>query len=140
MNRVIDKIIIHCADTFAHMDIGAADIRKWHTDPKPKGNGWSDIGYHFVIRRNGEVEKGRALEVKGAHCYGQNANSIGICMAGGKGKDMRAECNFTREQWAALGGLVDRLVIQYPGAEIYGHNEFSNKECPTFDVRSWWQR
>ena len=82
--RQIDHIIVHCSYTPPSMDIGAETIREWHTLPKPKGRGWSDIGYHWVIRRNGTVEAGRSEERAGAHAKGYNQDSIGICLIGGK--------------------------------------------------------
>jgi len=132
--RYINMIVIHCADTPAEMDIGAEEIRRWHTDPPPQGRGWSDIGYHFVIRRNGEIENGRDVGVVGAHVHGFNQHSIGICMVGGK-----PEANFTKEQWNTLADLVEELHIRYPNAKILGHNNLNSlKTCPTFDAIAWW--
>ena len=85
--REINKIIIHCSATPEGQDFTVQQIRQWHTTPKPKGNGWSDIGYHFVIYRDGSVHKGRPLEQIGAHTLGYNANSIGICYIGGCASD-----------------------------------------------------
>ena len=138
MTHHIDKIIIHCADTPPNMDIGAKEIRQWHTDPQPRGNGWSDIGYHYVILRSGVVEKGRDEAVAGAHTYGHNKHSIGVCLVGGKAKDGGAEANFTKHQWQALSELVEALSEKYPQAEVHGHNEFSGKACPAFNVSAWW--
>src|SRR3546814_3669760 len=77
--RRIETIILHCSYTPPSMDIGAAVIKGWHVD----GNGWTDIGYHFVLRRNGAVEEGRPLDVVGAHAKNFNGRSIGICLVGG---------------------------------------------------------
>ena len=144
-NRKVDLIIVHCADTFADMDIGAAEIRKWHTDAPPKGRGWADIGYHFVIRRDGTLETGRdtdkdgdIYEEIGAHVSGWNKNSIGICMVGGKGEDGKAENNFTDEQFAALETLLRVIKADCPRATVHGHREFDHgKQCPSFDVQEW---
>jgi len=132
--RQINFVIIHCADTPADMDIGAEEIRRWHTDPKPKGNGWSDIGYHHVIRRDGTVEPGRDERRIGAHAYGRNEDSIGVCMVGGK-----PDCNFTAAQWATLATLVPELLDRYPFAQVIGHRDVSGKTCPNFDVLAWAQ-
>lgn len=140
--REITQIVIHCSDTPAGMDIGAKEIREWHTAPKPKGNGWRDIGYHYVIRRDGVLETGRDLdgdgdidEEVGAHAAGHNANSIGICMVGG-GKGI---CNFTRQQWSQLDNVVKALTLQYPQAAVCGHRDLNpGKQCPSFDARAWW--
>jgi len=140
--RFIDTIVIHCAATTDGMDIGAEEIRKWHTDPKPEGNGWSDIGYHAVIRRNGSIEPGRPIERKGAHVKGHNANSIGICIVGGirvvDGKTIAAN-NFTRAQFAGLRILIQMYKDQHPGIKrVLGHRDLDpGKACPSFSVRDW---
>ena len=133
--REINQIITHCSDTPAGMDIGAAEIRKWHTDPPPMGRGWNDIGYHYVIRRNGSLEKGRPDDVVGAHVEGHNAHSIGVCMVGG-GKGI---CNFTQQQWSRLQTLITELELHYPNATVCGHRDLNPaKACPSFDARAWW--
>lgn len=133
--RDINKIIIHCAATRPSMDVGVKEIRDWHI----KGNGWSDIGYHGVIRRNGTLESGRPIDQPGAHTSGQNKNSIGICLVGGVKEDGKTpENNFTPEQWATLRRVIHDLLRKYPNATIHGHNEFAQKACPSFDVQKWW--
>lgn len=137
MKRDINKIIIHCSATKPSMDVTAADIKRWHTDPKPKGNGWSDIGYHDVIRRDGAVEEGRPLEIAGAHTSGHNHDSIGICMVGGIDNVGKPENNFTAAQWTSLRRLVRMYLSQHKKATVHGHNEFAAKACPSFDVQAW---
>jgi N-acetylmuramoyl-L-alanine amidase len=136
--RNIDLIVIHCADTPPTMDVGVEEIRRWHTDPPPKGNGWADIGYHWVIRRNGVIEFGRPAEKIGAHVAGHNATSIGVCMVGGKGKDGKPENNYTAEQWDSLEAIVNFLRAAYPRARVCGHRDLDHgKACPCFDVAKW---
>src|SRR5690554_2206478 len=121
--RKIRKIIIHAADTPPNMDIGVEEIRDWHVN----GNGWRDIGYHYVIRRDGTVERGRSEEVAGAHVYGHNSDSIGICLVGGKpARHGGPACNFTRAQWIALEDRVRDLVRRYPMVEVSGHNDYTS--------------
>lgn len=129
--RKINLIVIHCADTYARMDVGVNEIRKWHLE-----RGFEDIGYHYVIRRDGTVETGRALEKMGAHAAGFNAFSIGICYAGGKGDDGQPEDNRTGEQKKALRGLVAELLKRFPEAKVSGHGELPGvrKACPCFAV------
>lgn len=137
--RKITEIIIHCAATRASQGIGVQEIRRWHTAPRPKGRGWDDIGYHYVIRRDGTLESGRPLDKAGFHCAGRNANTVGICLAGGVAEDgVTPECNYTPEQWHTLARTVYDLLKRYPGATVHGHNEFAAKACPCFDVRVWW--
>lgn len=138
--RKISKIIIHCAATPPEMDIGAAEIRGWHT----KDNGWADIGYHFVIRRSGKVEDGRPTDRQGAHCAAKSGNvaSIGICLVGGvrrEGGKLIAENNFTDRQWVALRKLVQDLTTRFTEINtILGHRDLDpGKACPSFSVRDW---
>ena len=135
--RTIKYIVIHCAATKPSADIGAKEIRQWHV----KDRGWRDIGYHYVIRRNGEVEAGRPLEQAGAHVSGYNSNSIGICLVGGLNEQGRSAAEYAARQWEALKALLGRLSKRWPGAEIKGHRDFPNvkKDCPCFDVRQWLQ-
>src|SRR3546814_13006463 len=93
--RRIETIILHCSYTPPSMDIGAAVIKGWHVD----GNGWTDIGYHFVLRRNGAVEEGRPLDVVGAHAKNFNGRSIGICSSEERrvGKECVSTC---RSRWS----------------------------------------
>ena len=134
--RKINKIIIHCAATPEGKDYTVEQIRQWHTTPKPKGNGWRDIGYHFVIYRDGSVHAGRPIEQIGAHTSGYNANSIGICYIGGCAKDGKTPKDTrTEAQRSALVKLVAELRAEFPGATVHGHNEFANKACPSFNVQ-----
>lgn len=138
MMRPIDLIVVHCSATGTD-DIGAAEIRAWHTAPPKK---WSDIGYHYVIRRNGKMEHGRPEDQIGAHAQGFNDSSLGICLVGGVSADdkAKAEFNFTRAQMASLEALLAALVVRFPNATVLGHRDLKDvkKACPSFDVRSWW--
>ena len=126
---MIKLIVIHCADTPANMDIGVEEIRRWHLD-----RGWKDVGYHYIIRRNGEVEQGREEHIPGAHVAGYNKGSIGVCLVGGK-----PSANFTKEQWKALEALVGYLTRKYPDAKVVGHTDlYKEKTCPNFNVSAWW--
>ena len=130
--RKITKIIVHCSATPEGRDYTVADIDRWH-----KQKGWNGIGYHYVIYRDGSVHTGRDVEIMGAHCTGQNANSIGICYIGGMTADNKQPKDTrTPEQVAALRDLVELLKTEYPTATIHGHNEFANKACPCFDVKT----
>lgn len=133
-----DYIVVHCSATKPNMDIGAKEIRKWHTDPKPKGNGWNDIGYNDVIRRDGTVEKGRGEMAIGAHVAGYNAVSYGVCMVGGIDKVGRPENNFTDAQWKTLRRILKEKKAKWPNAKIVGHRDLNpGKACPSFDVAEY---
>lgn len=129
--RTINEIIVHCSATPEGQNVTAADIRRWHT----VGNGWSDIGYHFVVRLDGTVEPGRLLAQTGAHCRGHNARSVGICYVGGLAADGHTPKDTrTPAQRAALLTLLKELKQQFPGAAIHGHRDFAVKACPSFDA------
>jgi len=129
--RRITEIIIHCSATPEGKDFTVNDIRRWHLARK-----FADIGYHYVIYRDGSVHKGRAENIAGAHCFGHNANSIGICYIGGVAKDGKTPKDTrTPQQKTALRQLVNQLKFYYPHATVHGHNEYSNKACPSFNVQ-----
>lgn len=125
--KEVKYIVIHCADTPSHMDIGVEEIRKWHLQ-----RGWFDVGYHWVIRRDGTIEDGRPADRPGAHARGFNQQSLGICLVG------RDE--FTDDQFDALAGLVKGLKVGRPETEVLGHRDLPNvnKTCPGFDAKAWW--
>ena len=134
-------IIVHCADTYETMDIGVEEITQWH-----KARGWITIGYANVIRRDGTVENGRDLDGDGdvadevgAHARGFNKQSIGICLAGGKGANGEAQCNFTNSQFRSLKALVEHYERRFPGIKTLGHCDLPGvtKACPTFSVKMW---
>lgn len=133
--RNIDHLVVHCSATRPKMDIGAAEIRRWHVD----GNGWADIGYHYVIRRDGQLELGRPIETAGAHVAGHNATSIGICLVGGIDDALRPQNNFMRAQFERLNALLSELRAQFPMTRILGHRDYPGvaKDCPCFDVAHW---
>ena len=135
--RRITEIIIHCSATPEGKDFTVEDIRRWLLARK-----FADIGYHYVIKRDGTVDKGRDEEEVGAHAQGYNTGSIGICLAGGTNKAGKAENNFTPEQFKALEAKLEELLKRYPKAEILGHRDLAGvkKDCPSFDVRSWWSQ
>ena len=128
-----EYIVIHCSATKPSMDIGLTEIKHWHVNER----GWRDVGYHYVIKRNGEVELGRNIKDTGAHARGYNSKSVGICMVGGMAEDNSIEDNFTDKQWTALLDLTKQTLENYPDAKVIGHNEISKKDCPCFDVQTW---
>jgi N-acetylmuramoyl-L-alanine amidase len=131
--RWINEIIIHCSATPEGQDYTVEDIRRWH-----KQQGWSDIGYHYVIYRDGTIVNGRDVDITGAHCAagGHNQHSIGICYIGGMTKGMKKEKDTrTTAQKDSLLRLLKDLKELYPNAKIYGHHDFDRgKACPCFDA------
>ncbi|GMR15859.1 MAG: N-acetylmuramoyl-L-alanine amidase [Gammaproteobacteria bacterium] len=145
----IKHIVIHCSATIYTQNKGVDDIRIEHMRP-PRN--WSDVGYHKVIKRDGTIENGRALDRQGAHAKGYNEASWGICLIGGLDLDGVPEANYTIEQYRALIKLLLQLKDEAPQAEILGHRDLSPdlnqdgkisrnefmKECPCFNVKAFW--
>lgn len=137
--REITHIVMHCTATPATADIGVAEVDRWHRE-----RGWSGVGYHFIIRRNGTVERGRPIERKGAHVGGFNAKSIGVSLAGGVASNGQTpQDNFTDAQMVAARDLVLDLMANHhvPVENVMGHKEViqqithgSPKACPVFSM------
>ena len=139
--RQIDSLIIHCTATRPQwMKASAtttkvATVRRWHV----QGNGWSDIGYHYLIDRDGYALAGRPLKRIGAHCRGENRTSIGVALFGGHGasaKDLFHD-HFTDQQETALLNRLYFLHHNYGPITVSGHNEHAAKGCPGFNVPKW---
>ena len=139
--RKLNEIIIHCTATRPGWWQGKPlkakinEIRRWHTEER----GWSDIGYHYLIDRDGKVGTGRDVSRDGAHVRGRNKNTIGVSLFGGHGgsEQDKFEDNFTPEQDRALRELLDDLQAKYGKMKISGHNQYAAKACPTFQVDRW---
>lgn len=128
----INTIIIHCSATPEGRDVLVTDIDRWH-----RRRGFDMIGYHYFIDIDGKIWKGRELEQIGAHAKGKNFSSVGICYAGGMDADNeKPKDTLTSDQQDSMSQLIMSLgtVLQQP-IKVVGHNDFSNKACPSFDVR-----
>ena len=118
-----DLIVIHHVGG-TNRDVPAAEIHKWHL-----ANNWAGIGYHFVIRKAGTIERGRPRDTIGAHAQGFNYRSIGINIVG----DFE---NFkpTQEQIESTAQLVAELSSIYdftPTAQnVVGHRDLMETDCP----------
>jgi hypothetical protein len=118
-----DAIIIHHVGN-TNRDVSAAEIHRWH-----RNNGWSGIGYHFVIRKDGTIERGRPMDMLGAHCYEHNWHTVSVNLVGAF-DDNEPE----PEQLAAAAKLLAALCRYYglkPDEDtIKGHRDFNNTACP----------
>ena len=124
--------MIHCSATPITMDIGVKTITKWH-----KNKGWNDCGYHYIIRLDGTLEEARPIEKAGAHAYGFNQQSLGVCVVGGCDKDLNPLKTINPKQEKTLIDLIVKLDWKHLNLNIKGHNELSNKDCPSFNVQDW---
>lgn len=134
-SRQIKEIIVHCTATRAGVNCTVEDIRRWH-----KQQGWSDIGYHYVVYRDGSVHEGRDVNIAGAHCLGHNTYSIGVAYVGGVARDGKTPADTrTVAQAEGLEKLMVELRRMYPQAQIFGHRDFARKACPCFDARKCYE-
>lgn len=128
--RNIKELIVHCSATAEGKDFTVANIRSWHLQ-----RGFSDVGYHYIIYRDGSINKGRDESISGAHCIGHNSVSIGICYIGGCAADGKTPKDTrTPAQKESLIRLLKELKAKYPSAKIYPHYKFANKACPSFNA------
>ena len=154
--RRIDYIVIHCTATPEGQNKTIDQLRAEH-----RRQGWSDIGYHYVVDLQGRVHLGRDVDVSGSHVSGHNSNSIGVVYVGGlenkpgvKYDQLKAKDTRTVAQKAALLSLLMDLRKLYPYAKIQGHRDFSPdknhdgvisadefiKQCPSFDAKEEYRR
>lgn len=133
-----DLIVLHCSDTPNNLHYTSKQIKEYHV----KYNGWSDIGYHYVILTDGTIEKGRSEELIGAHASNCNLKSIGICLIGGRDSFAKVnEDNFTSNQFKSLEQLLNTLLNKYKNIKyIAGHNKLTGvnklRLCPIFNVNN----
>ena len=111
------RIILHHAEA---ANCSIEDIHSWHLN-----NGWSGCGYHYFIKKNGVIYKGRDEKAIGAHCINHNAVSIGICVEGCYNSETMAD-----SQHKSLVELIRYILNKYNITEIYGHGELNATDCP----------
>lgn len=119
-----DMVVIHhtgCND----IDASAEQIHQWHINQ----NGWSGIGYHYVIRKDGTIERGRPEWAIGSHAFGENSHTIGIHLSG----DFE-QANPTEEQIEKCALLIadicERYGIPIDRDHVVGHGELMATDCP----------
>ena len=121
--KKIKFLVVHCSDTVDKDNFKAIDIHKMHIN-----FGWDGIGYHKVINRDGLIENGRPEYWIGAHVYGKNNQSLGVCLIGRE--------YFTPNQLDSLEKVLKEWRKTYPLAKIIGHRDVikTKKTCPNVDV------
>lgn len=106
-----------------HHRAGNGDVQSIHT--QHVNQGYTGIGYHVYVRRDGSVYRGRPIDTVGAHCIGVNNVSIGVCFEGNFENE-----TMTAAQIKAGQELVSYLKGLYPSAEVKRHKELYNTACP----------
>lgn len=125
-NRFVNRVFLHCSASDNPKHDNVKTMTEWHLQ-----RGFSTIGYHYFISKDGIIHAGRNIEVKPAAQEGHNTGTIAICLHGLE-KD-----KFTEDQFYALKSLCKQINDAYKGKiTFHGHCEVSNKACPVFDYKS----
>jgi N-acetylmuramoyl-L-alanine amidase len=138
--RPITEVVVHATETFTNKDIGSIEINNMQIELGHEG-----IGYHYVIRRDGRLQRGRPVNTVGEHApiNGHDAFSIGLALVGGLNvssgdnnpTDYRSSQSFTREQFTTLEKFIKSFYRRFPGGQVFGHNDIDETEFdPYFDV------
>tara|TARA_R110000772_G_scaffold31754_2_gene78065 strand:+ start:1304 stop:1810 length:507 start_codon:yes stop_codon:yes gene_type:complete len=136
--------VMHVSATKMSQDYTIEDCKRYH-----KSKGWSDIGYHFYIEKDGTLHQGRPLDKNGAHVSGFNSGTIGICTEGGLDERGVPKDTMTDLQRLTVEGLLLSLKIENPKMKVKGHRDYSPdlngnnviekheflKACPCYDAQ-----
>jgi N-acetylmuramoyl-L-alanine amidase len=124
-NRLVYSVYIHCSASDNPEHDSVEVINRWHLE-----RGWTGIGYHYFIRKDGKIENGRNLEKTPAAQKGYNTGSIAICLHG-----LELD-QFTGRQLNSLKMLCNEINCSYTDIKFHGHNEVNpHKTCPVIDVK-----
>jgi N-acetylmuramoyl-L-alanine amidase len=144
--KKLKYLVIHCSATPEGRDVKAATIVKWHTDPKPTGNGWKVPGYSNIIELDGTVVNivkynndgwVQTDEVTNG-ASGYNSESRHICYVGGTDKSGKPKDTRTPQQTKALAEYCKNMQKLHPDIIILGHSDLNPaKACPSFNVKEW---
>ena len=138
VRRDVTEVIIHATETYSNKNIGSPEINDIHNKL-----GHDGIGFHYVIRRDGSLQRGRPVNRKGEHAPVNDHDdfSIGIVMVGGlaaaSGQEnpSRSPHSFTRAQFTTLEQFLESFYRKFPGGQVFGHNDVDIAELdPYFDV------
>lgn len=138
--REVTEVVVHWTDTFTNANLTAEQIHDAHT-----ALGHDGIAYHYIIRRDGSLQRGRPVDIEGEHCATNNHNvrSIGIAFVGGLNvatsdsliEEYSSAASLTRQQYNTFNKFLKYIYLHYPGMQVLGHNDIDpNEEDPGFDV------
>lgn len=140
-------LVIHCTATAEGKEITSAQIRLWHTSPKPHGRGWKQVGYTDMIHLDGQVENlvpndydnvVEPWEITNG-VAGMNSVCLHVVYVGGLNVVlMKPQDTRTPEQKKALETYVKKIIRNNPDVQVAGHYQFDpGKACPSFNVPEW---
>ena len=101
---------------------------------KARGNGWADVGYHYLVQKDGKIVLGRPIAAQGAHARGANRTSVGICVIGDNTRGNGYAWTYHQKQ--ALRRFVRAFLTLFPGARVVGHRDAGSTatECPGVEI------
>ena len=127
--RPLNRVILHSTATPEGRNVTVDEIRQWHLD-----RGWADIGYHFVIYRNGTIKLGRPITEQGAHTLGHNEDSIGVVYVGGTDQSGNAKDTRTVAQKISTRLLLVYFRARYQINEVLGHKQCTHTELSLIHI------
>ena len=132
----VHYIILHCTATRCTTHYRPEDLIRDH-----EARGFSAAGYHFLVRKNGNICQFRRTDEKGAHCNGHNWNSIGIAYEGGLNQEGQPDDTMTQSQLYSMRLLIRNISYDFPNIVVRGHRDFNpDKACPCFDAKQRFQK
>ena len=143
VNREVTEIVVHWTETPTNKNIGSEEINKIHLE-----SGLNGIGYHYVIRRDGSLQRGRPINIQGEHApvNKHNERSIGIVFVGGINvpsgtsnlENFISVQSLTRSQFNTFDHLCRAFFARFPGGQAVGHNDIDPiEDDPGFNVREY---
>ena len=127
---ITDGIVIHHVGS-TDKNVNSAAIHRWHIN-----NGWKGIGYHYIIRKDGTIERGRPLGTTGAHCYNQNEHTVGICIIGNFELARPTQAQF-RSAEKLIGAVCGIYGINPTDQSVVGHKYYNRTACPGTYLQQW---
>jgi hypothetical protein len=144
--KQLEFLIIHCTATKEGVEVTSDTIRKWHLSPVSEGGrGWKQVGYSDMIHLDGSIENLVSYnednnvdpwEITNG-VAGYNGKSRHIVYVGGLDKYLKAKDTRTNKQFDAMKDYVLNFISLHPNCKVAGHNDFDNKACPCFSVKTW---
>jgi N-acetylmuramoyl-L-alanine amidase len=143
IKRDVTEFVVHWTETPTNKNIGSEEINKIHTEL-----GFEGIGYHYVIRRDGSLQRGRPINLEGEHAdvNEHDKRSIGIVFVGGINvpsgtpniQDFVSVQSLTRSQINTFDHFCRSFFSVFPGGQALGHNDLDkNQNDPGFDVKAY---
>jgi N-acetylmuramoyl-L-alanine amidase len=145
MAKKLTNLVIHCTATPEGREVSAQQIKQWHTAPKPRGRGWSRVGYSDLIELDGTLVNMREYNQDNLvqrsemtwGVRGKNGTSRHVVYVGGLDSQFNPKDTRTDAQKKALETYVKFQILRNPNIKVSGHYHFSAKACPCFDVEEW---